>query len=194
MLNDQTIRSEFKSHLLRRANKPKILVEELRIHDGNAIADIVAVYDFMHGYEIKGENDKVSRLTVQSSYYNTSFPYLTLITTENHLQWAIENIDNFWGIIVAFNGGTCIKFRHVRGAKSNPLFSTQKSLSMLWREELMNVGAIINHRSIRKNDSRSVLAEKITTSLRKSKAVELLSSAIVKRYSNTLKDESHMSA
>jgi hypothetical protein len=194
MLNDQTIRSEFKSHLLRRANKPRILVEELRIHDGNAIADIVAIYDFMHGYEIKGESDKVSRITVQSGYYNTSFSYLTLITTENHLQWAIENIDSFWGIIVAFNGGTRIKFRHIRGAKSNPLFSTKKSLSMLWRDELMNVGTIINQCSIRKNDSRSVLADKITTLLNKSKAVELLSSAIIKRYSDTLKDESHVSA
>ena len=182
MLNDAHIRVGLKKFIANRGNKPRLLIEELRIHDGNAIADVVAVYDFMHGYEIKGCTDKVSRIKTQADFYNKSFPYLTLVTTSNHLAWALDNLDPFWGIIVASSGESGVKLNYHRGAKTNPYFDIELSLSMLWKEELLDIGHHINASQIKKHDSRSTLASKIFPVLNKKVTAAMISDTMVKRY------------
>ncbi|MEW3927462.1 sce7726 family protein [Pseudomonas aeruginosa] len=75
---------------MKRSPKPARVLEELTIDNGNAIADVVACYREMHCYEIKGETDNVRRILSQSEFYSRSFPKLTLVTTENHVRWAME--------------------------------------------------------------------------------------------------------
>lgn len=194
MLNDENIRLALKEYICSRANKPKLLIEELRIHDGNAIADVVAVYDFMHGYEIKGETDKVSRIKIQSGYYNTSFPLLTLVTTQNHIEWAVENLECFWGIILVLITSDGIKFKHIRGAKNNPQFCKKLSLSMLWKNELLNMAQATIPHLIRKSDSRADLAEKIFSAINKKSMLSMLSQLVSDRYSETVINECNMSS
>lgn len=193
MLNDARIRLGLKQYITNKAKKPKILIEELRIHDGNAIADIVAVYDFMHGYEIKGETDKVSRIKIQSGYYNTSFPFLTLVTTHNHAHWALENLEWFWGIILVSMTPDGLKFKHIRGAKNNPLFCKKKSLSMLWKNELMNIAHATVPESVKKSDSRAELAEKIFPALTKKSMLSAISRLVSNRYLETVENKCNMS-
>lgn len=182
MLADAQIRIELIKSLRRRANKPLAIVEELRFHDGNAIADVVAIYKSMHAYEIKGEGDNVSRLRLQGPYYDSSFPLITLVTTKDHLPWARANLGSHWGIIEAYRDEMAeVKLRHIRKSSTNPLFCKKLSLSMLWREELATIGNRLTPSLVNKSDSREKLIKKVYSSLTKQSSVELLSELVAGR-------------
>src|SRR5690606_9288263 len=120
--------------------KPKAIIDELHVCNGNAIADIVALYNEAHCYEIKGTGDKIERLLVQGRYYNSAFRKITVVTTENHLEKAKSICPGFWGIMIAASyddRGT--KFRHVRGARINPEFSIESALLTLWKSEMLTI-------------------------------------------------------
>jgi len=138
-LNDFEIRKALVRKIESQTIKPKAIIEELRIHNGNAIADVVALYSEAHCYEIKGEKDKIERVLVQGEFYNSSFRKITLVTTSNHLQKAQKICPGYWGIIVAFNADDSVKFRHVRGAKINPDFSKELALLTLWKSEMLSL-------------------------------------------------------
>ncbi|EIQ9109392.1 sce7726 family protein, partial [Escherichia coli] len=95
-LNDKEIRYGLVEMLLSRKQKPARIIHELPIDNGNAIADVVAVYKQLHCYEIKGDGDKVERLQSQGFFYNQTFPKITLVTTEKHLIRALNITPSFW--------------------------------------------------------------------------------------------------
>ncbi len=186
MLNDATIRVALKNYLNSKAQKPKLLVEELRIHNGNSIADLVAVYGFLHGFEIKGESDSVSRIRKQAEYYERSFPMLTLVTTANHIRWALTNVPHYWGIIEASESSSGIKFNYLRAASNNPFFSRETSLLMLWKDELIRAAKEIEQLTLVTSDSRATIAKKISTKLPKAATAKMLSTAIYERFHKLL--------
>ena len=181
MLDDKAIRNALIKFLEKKRPKPRLIVEELGVHNGNAIADVVAVHSSLHGYEIKGESDSVSRINRQSLYYNLSFARLTLVTTQNHLYWVQKNLPEFWGILLAKKIPGGISFTYTRPAKNNPFFSKEMSLLMLWKEELLNLQTYTNNLKIRKKDSRAELASKIASQLNKKAILSLLSTSIANR-------------
>lgn len=181
MLDDETIRKALISFLENKKPKPKLLVEELGIHNGNAIADVVAIYNSLHGFEIKGESDSVSRINRQSFYYNLSFPKLTLVTTPNHLDWVQKNLPEFWGILLANGKSEDLRLTYKRPARNNPYFSKEMSLLMLWKEELLNSQSYSDKIIIRKSDSRAELASKIAPQLDKEAILNLLRTSIANR-------------
>jgi hypothetical protein len=134
----------------------------------------------MHAYEIKGQTDNVSRVIKQADFYNVSFPRLTLVTTENHISWAMENLPIFWGILLVLNTADGPRFFHKRPAKQNPYFCKKKALLMLWKEELVNA-ALVSNILTRKSDSRFDLAEKLDKALRKSEVASLVSNVVNRR-------------
>lgn len=188
MLDDQNIRTALKELISRRSLKPKAIIEELRVHDGNCVADIVAIYSHMHAYEIKGERDKVKRIQAQSHYYNVSFSKVTLVTTKNHLKWATENLELFWGLILAEEKDGSVIFKYVRPASTNPKYDSKIALQTLWREELINLS-----RSLGLTPSKSITREKISSSiaprLSKKKASEHIAKYVHDRISNRRDDE-----
>lgn len=106
--------------------------------NGNAIADVVAVYKTLHCYEIKGETDNVSRIVRQSEYYDQAFCLVSLVTTKNHLDRALALAPAHWGIILASASDSVeVRFRHIRGASKNPSYSPEIALLTLWRSELI---------------------------------------------------------
>lgn len=179
MLDDKTIRSALISMLERKAQKPKLIVEELGVHNGNAIVDVVAVYKALHGFEIKGETDNVSRVAKQSVFYNVSLPKLTLVTTQNHLGWALRNLPEYWGVILATKGmDGVVRLSHKRPAMHNPSFSKATSLLMLWKAELLGPQFQRHEPIVRKSDSRAELATKIAASFTKDQIAALLAVTI----------------
>lgn len=106
--------------------------------NGNAIADVVAVYKTMHCYEIKGETDSINRIVRQSQFYDLAFPLISLVTTANHLRSAEIIAPKHWGIVLA-NPSRCssVVLRHVRGASRNPSYRPEIALLSLWRSELI---------------------------------------------------------
>src|SRR5260221_7203730 len=111
-LNDSSIRAALLRKLARQRVRPRAIIEELNVHNGRAIADVVTLHAEAHCYEIKGATDRIERITMQGTYYNAAFRRITLVTTECHLRRARKLAPWFWGIMVAIDDGDEVRFRH----------------------------------------------------------------------------------
>lgn len=146
-LTDKEIRAALIRHLRGRPVAPKAVLEEVRVHNGNAIADVVTVHRAAHCYEIKGETDAISRIVRQGSYYDQAFRRITLVTTENHLRQAQRIAPAHWGVMVATSAdrqaGADVErpptLRYVRKATLSPKFDKQIALLALWKCELLTM-------------------------------------------------------
>lgn len=144
-LTDKEIRHALKAYLGRRANSPIAILEEVHVCNGNAIADVVAVYKAMHCYEIKGETDSISRIVRQSKFYDQAFPLISLVTTENHLSRAEVLVPKHWGIVLAKPSlSASVTLKYVRGAIRNPLYLPEMALLSLWRSEMLKFSHLSN--------------------------------------------------
>ena len=182
VLNDKAIRSALVNFLNNRVPTPNAIIEELRVHNGNAIADVVAIYENAHCFEIKGESDKLNRIIKQAAFYNTTFPKITLVTSENHLSNAGKLIPDFWGLIIVKDSGDRINFSYARKAKYNTTISKSIALSMLWRSELINIANEIDNTGLKKRLTRSQLADLIAKNKGKDGIVSDITLSILNRY------------
>ncbi|MDD2791403.1 MAG: sce7726 family protein [Sulfurimonas sp.] len=164
-LNDKEIRFSLIEKLNNQSIKPKAIIEELSVHNGNAIADVVTLHNEAHCYEIKGDGDKIERILTQGEYYNLSFRKITLVTTNKHLQRAIKLAPVFWGIMVAEEVENKIILKYIRKAKNNPDFDKSVALLTLWKDEMLNLVQTKTKQDTKK--SRAILAELIAGSKRK---------------------------
>ena len=137
MLNDPSIRKALLEKL--RNRKPKAILEELHVHNGNAIADVVTLDREAHCYEIKGSGDKIARIREQGYYYDSVFRRITLVTTENHIKKALELASPHWGIMLAKITDQKIVIQNIRGSKISPLFDKEKALRTLWKCEMLDL-------------------------------------------------------
>lgn len=137
-LNDARIREALLRKLSRQKARPRAVLEELHVHNGRAIADVVTLHAEAHCYEIKGATDRIERIVAQGSYYNSAFRRITLVTTECNLKRARKLAPRFWGIIVAVADSE-VRFRHVRPAKLNPNFEKQSAAMTLWKSEMLEL-------------------------------------------------------
>ncbi|WP_336730743.1 MULTISPECIES: sce7726 family protein [Erwiniaceae] len=183
MLNDNNIRVRLIDFLTAKRPAPLSIIEELHIENGRAIADVVAIHNNLHCYEIKGESDSIKRIKTQANFYNKSFSKVTLVTTKNHLSWAKKNSPSFWGILlVEHTSNDSISFKYIRKTNNNPYFSKEISLMMLWKEELINIASDIKIKT-RSSYTRSELANLISCSLSKEKILEVIRITILTRKS-----------
>lgn len=136
-LTDREIRTALIARLNGRGIAPRAVLEEVQVFNGNAIADVVAVYKTLHCYEIKGQTDSIGRITRQGQFYDQAFPLITLVTTENHFRRAIELCPAHWGIVLAFERRSEVGLRFERGASRNPNYRPEIALLSLWRSELI---------------------------------------------------------
>ena len=193
MLRDKEIRTALVDHLMKRSPKPARVLEELTIDNGNAIADVVACYREMHCYEIKGETDNVRRSLSQSAFYSRSFPKLTLVTTDNHMRWVMDNIPSYWGVILATLGKDRTILRYVRKASTNPMFSKKDALLMLWKAELTAIATAHPGVLFKKSFNRDDIAEQISYQLSRDDALAGIQGALIERRSNVVNHESDVS-
>ncbi|MEO5957655.1 MAG: sce7726 family protein [Opitutaceae bacterium] len=137
-LNDARIREALLRKLAKQKARPRAVLEELHVHNGRAIADVVTLHAEAHCYEIKGATDRIERIVAQGAYYNAAFRRITLVTTECNLRRARKLAPRFWGIIVAVDDGE-VRFRHVRAAQLNPKFEKQTAAMTLWKSEMLEL-------------------------------------------------------
>ncbi len=179
-LYDKLIRAPLISKLKSQAIKPKAIIEELRIHNGNAIADVVALYKDAHCFEIKGDGDKIERAVKQGYYYNLSFRRITLVTTSKHLNKAIELLPKFWGIINAERKDGEVILKYIRRARNNSSFDKSLALLILWKSEMLTL--IEHHDKSTKNNSRRLLAQLISRNKKKVELSNNISTALLHRH------------
>ena len=181
VLKDKDIRAALKEHLARRKPTAEKVVDELRVQNGGAIADVVALYKEMHCYEIKGETDSVGRLTKQSSFYSLVFPKLTAVVALNHLKWAMSNLPSYWGIIVAVEKEGVVTLCYKRSAGFNPNFDKELGLMILWKDELINIASNILSIRVKSSHTRQELASIMGPMLKKNDVLGLIKNAILAR-------------
>ncbi|GAB3108284.1 sce7726 family protein [Aestuariicella hydrocarbonica] len=172
-LNDPVIRATLKQHLLKLRAKPRAIIDELHVHKGNAIADVVAIYKEPHCFEIKGETDNVKRIIRQGKFFNLSFKKITLITTKNHLANALKTAPDFWGVMIAYEKDGDIKLKYYRKAENNPCFDKEIALYTLWRQEMLDLSNIkkielskrINKQSIANEIANHLSGKEVSSSI-----------------------------
>ena len=145
-LNDTGIRQALIHKLENQAVSPRAIIEELWVHNGKAIADVVALESEAHCYEIKGCTDKVGRILVQGEFYNACFRRITLVTTDRGLPRSLEILPQFWGLMVARIEEDEVRIHEIRKARNNTNFSKHLALLTLWRSEMLDLLQDQSHR------------------------------------------------
>lgn len=180
ILHDKDIRKHLIQKLERQPVRPKAIIEELRVHNGNAIADVVAIYREAHCYEIKGDGDKIERILEQGQFYNLAFSKISIVTTQRHLDKAISLAPHYWGIILTTNRDEEIIFKYIRKAKSNKYFNKKIALLTLWKSEML----YLIQNDIKKNQrlTRDDLTTRISEEKSKKEISEDISISLLSRY------------
>jgi hypothetical protein len=164
-LNDRVIRSNLIEKLKSQRINPSAILEELPVHNGNAIADVVALYKEAHCYEIKGDGDKIERAIKQGYYYNLSFRKITLVTTTKHIKKSVNILPKFWGIILAEEKNNKVILKYKRQAQNNPHFNKNIALLILWKSEMITL--IKENKEKQQKNNKLTLAKLISNSKRK---------------------------
>lgn len=178
-LNDVLIRSALLLKLRNQQTKPKAIIEELRVHNGNAIADVVALHSEAHCYEIKGANDKIERIQIQGEYYNTSFRRITLVITKNHLEKALTLAPPFWGIMIAEMEKSEVRIKHYRRATNNRNFCKEIAVQTLWKSEMLEILREAKH----KRQPREILGQLISQTTKKAELSGFICEMLLERKS-----------
>ena len=189
VLLDKDIREIFISHHSKRYPKTKLL-SEVRVNNGMAIADLVSIgIKSSHCFEIKSDKDKLIRVREQSKSFDVAFNKISLITTYAQHKKALDIIPEHWGIIIVGNTPEK-KIHYLRKASLSPLFSEQKALLFLWRDELLNIALMknINEKSLNRAN-RKELIDFISSNLSTTEICRLLNSYLLIREQNNHKIE-----
>lgn len=179
-LNDKHIREAFIKRLQRSQHTPRAIIEELRVHNGNAIADIVSLHKEAHCYEIKGQGDKIERAIEQGRFYDKAFRKVSLITSPNHLKKAERLTPRHWGLIEAKEKKGRIIFRYVRAAKVSSNFEKNTALLTLWKAELLDLAEDVTTAKLDKS-SRQQLTSLLSQHFSKEQTSNLISQQLIDR-------------
>src|SRR6266700_7087227 len=101
-MNDTLIRECFHRQRLwrHRASPNTIVVDELGLKHGKCRADIAVINDHLAGYEIKSDEDSLSRLEQQVEVYGAVFDRATAVVATKHARSIRSAIPRWWGIVV----------------------------------------------------------------------------------------------
>lgn len=139
-LNDAQIRPALITHFQNKDYEPFEIMQELHVHRSRAIADVVTLKKESHCYEIKGDGDKVKRILEQGQFYEKSFRRITVVTTDKHLDKAVEIAPSFGGVMVARSSVKGeLKIHILRNARINPHFDIDMALQTLWKSEMLEL-------------------------------------------------------
>ena len=184
VLLDKDIREIFTSHHAKRYPKSSLL-SEVRINNGLAIADLVSIGNkTSHCYEIKSDRDKITRVLEQSKSYDIVFNKISLITTYNNYEKALDIIPSYWGIILVSNLPKN-RVYYYRKASISPCFSKQNALYTLWRDELLNI--LLKKNIVEKSvnrASRSKLIDTLCNKLSDTETCRLMNHCLLNRQYN----------
>lgn len=139
-----------------------LAVDEFSVREGRGRIDLASVAEILHGYEIKGQNDRLVRLKTQVPLFSKVCNRLTLVTTKNHLKQAEHHIPPWWEIILARReGGDRVDFEIKRAGQPNPELDTYAMAFLLWKEEMLDL-LRSQEQKVHDRTPKSILAIKIS--------------------------------
>ena len=126
-------------------------------------ADLVLASDKLVGFEIKSEKDTLKRWEAQKQAYTNVFNEVWLCCHHKHSSKAIANTPDHIGLLVVDDANNIELVR--KAVIGHGLNNTYDLSSMLWREELDELGALhgIKWKSrTNKKEVREILAVELT--------------------------------
>ena len=138
-IGDSEIRAILRSKLSHkyRQGSRTVLIEELGLCRGQVRVDLSVVNGLLHGYEIKSERDSLRRLKAQAALYGKVFDRATLVLGERHLAEAINNVPDWWGILLAHRSAKGLRLKTVRYPRKNPKQDPRTLVELLWLDDAL---------------------------------------------------------
>lgn len=141
-MNEKRIRDAVHSRLIRyhNQNSTSLVVDELGLHHGESRIDIAVINGSLHGYEIKSEDDDLSRLPSQVKAYSKVFDKVTLIVATKHLDGAKTLVPGWWGIVVVDEGPRGgVRLTKLRNPITNSSIDEFSVAMLLWKREAIEL-------------------------------------------------------
>jgi hypothetical protein len=138
-MRDTDIRRALAGHLyLRHRDEPDTLIRhEFGICAGSRRVDVAVLNGEIAGYEIKSDEDTLARLAGQVEAYGRVFDRAVLVTTARHLDKAVSQLPDWWGVMTARPDGTGIAIQWDRHCTTNTSLDPFALAQLLWREEAL---------------------------------------------------------
>jgi hypothetical protein len=137
-MRDEEIRVALHRTVLQRYHRDArtLVVDELGLQHGRWRADIAVVNGQLNGYEIKGNEDSLSRLMGQVEGYSAVFDRATAVVAERHLERVWRLVPCWWGVVVCTEGpGRVLRFTTMRTAARNRNVDGLAVARLLWKDE-----------------------------------------------------------
>ena len=101
-IRDADVRPALRRYLQREqsANPNMLLIEELGLCQGQARIDLLTVSGVLHGYEIKSNRDRLTRLASQAATYSRVLDRVTLVVCPRHFEAALQLVPKWWGVLL----------------------------------------------------------------------------------------------
>ena len=142
-----------------------LVVDELPICAGSSVADMAVVNGSLHAYEIKGTFDSLARLPKQIADYSKVFDYVTVVTTQNHLNGVMSLIPENCGVwLMREIDGEILK-EVIREPSQNEFKEALSICQLLWKEEAFSLLQKYNKHKGFSNKRKWLLWEALANSL-----------------------------
>ena len=116
-----------------------VLIEELGLCQGLARIDLATVSGVLHGYEIKSNRDRLSRLASQAETYSRVFDHVTLVVGTKHMKAALQLVPRWWGVLLVRGDIEGVLLDPFRPAAENPGQDPRALVELLWRDEALEL-------------------------------------------------------
>ena len=126
------------------ASSDATLIEELGLCQGRARIDLATVSGVLHGYEIKSNRDRLSRLASQAATYCRVLDRVTLVVGSKHIKAALRLVPRWWGVLLVRGGSSGVSLDPFRPAGENPDQDPRALVELLWRDEALELLACHN--------------------------------------------------
>lgn len=137
-MRDLEIRLSLRQRLVQEygADSTALILDELGLCCGRIRADMAVINGQLKGFEIKSDEDTLSRLRSQAPAYGRVFDTATIVVGPRHLQKAVRIVPRWWGVFVADGKSdkTC-QLECIRKESANPSPDAFALVQLIWRDE-----------------------------------------------------------
>jgi hypothetical protein len=158
-MTDNLVRSAFHQSILKPAHDDPdtVVLDEFALRHGESRADIAVLNGKLVGYEIKTEEDSLTRLKSQITAYSEVFDRAYLISGKRHLDKISVLAPDWWGIYEIEGNSSLYSFSLIREGKANPKKDSYGIAHLLWKDEAIDLLVNLFSCKVREKSTRDQL-------------------------------------
>ena len=162
-IRDAEVRPALRRYLRRdkSAYADTLLIEELGLCQGQARIDLLTVSGLLHGYEIKSNRDRLTRLASQAATYSRVLDRVTLVVCPRHIRAALQLVPKWWGVLLVRGSAEAVSLDPFRPAGENPDQDPRALVELLWRDEALELLAHHNAQAGVRSKRRPVVWDRV---------------------------------